>query len=333
MNAPEHGGDLAWARAQFPAFAGEWLDLSTGVSPFPWPAAALPDDALRRLPSGEGLEALRAAAAAAYGVPGADRVAALPGAQAAIQLLARMRAPCRVAIAGPTYGGHEAAWRGAGHDVVTVDASAMDAGAGAAPPRGCEVAIVVNPNNPDGRITPAAALRAWAPAGGWLIVDESFADTAPEAQLRPLPPGVVALRSFGKFYGLPGLRLGFALAEPELAARIRRAAGPWPVSGPALAIGAAALADAAWADAARRRLDAAARRLDGVLARLGCRALGGTALFRFAAAPAGLFERLGARGVYVRCFAGMPGRLRFGLPPDARAEERLASCADGGEGA
>lgn len=328
MNAPDHGGDLAWARARFPAFAGEWLDLSTGVSPFPWPAAAPADDALRRLPSDEDLEALRAAAAVAYGVPGADWVAALPGAQAATQLLARMRPPCRVAIAGPTFGGHETAWRGAGHDVATVDG-----GAAAPPPRGREVAIIVSPNNPDGRIASAAALRAWAPEGGWLVVDESFADTAPEAQLRPLPPGVVALRSFGKFYGLPGLRLGFALAEPGLAARIRRAAGPWPVSGPALAIGAAALADAVWRDAARRRLDAAARRLDGVLARLGCRALGGTALFRFAAAPAGLFERLGARGVYVRCFADMPGRLRFGLPPDARAEARLASCADGGEGA
>lgn len=329
MIAPEHGGDLGWARARFPAFAGQWLDLSTGVSPFPWPAGPLAEDALRRLPSRAGLDALRAAAAAAYGVPGADWVAALPGAQAAIQLLARLRPPCRVAIAGPAYGGHAAAWSDAGHSV-----AAADGRAGAAPPRDCGVAIVVNPNNPDGRIFPPAALRAWAPPGGWLIADESFADTAPETCLRPLPPGAIALRSFGKFYGLPGLRLGFALAEPALAARIRRAAGPWPVSGPALAIGTAALADAAWRGAARRRLEAAARRLDGILARLGCRALGGTALFRFAAAPEGLFERLGARGVYVRCFADMPGRLRFGLPPDARAEARLASCAgDGGQGA
>ena len=319
MCAPEHGGDLAWARARFPGFSGDWLDLSTGVSPWPWPyprpAGELPAAALRRLPSPADLEALCATAAAACGVPDSRHVAAAPGAQAAIQMLARLRPPGRVAIAGPTYGGHAAAWADAGHTVATAESPA---------PGGGGVAVVVNPNNPDGRIVPPDRLRERVPDGGWLVVDESFADTAPEACLRPLPPGVIVLRSFGKFFGLPGLRLGFALAAPDLAARLRRALGPWPVSGPALAIGAAALADTAWQAAARARLAAAARRLDGILAGMGCEALGGTALFRLVRAPAGLFERLGARGIYVRCFADRPGLLRFGLP--GAGEARLAAC-------
>ena len=314
-DAPEHGGDLAWARARFPQFAGEWLDLSTGVSPYAWPAGRIPASALRRLPQEADLLALREAAAAAWGAPDAGWVAAAPGAQAAIQLLARLCPPCRVAIAGPTYGGHAAAWRDAGHEVVETDR----------PVAGCGAAVVVNPNNPDGRVLPPDRLPEWRPRGGWLAVDESFADVAPEACLRPLPRGVVALRSFGKFYGLPGLRLGFALAEPELAARLRRALGPWPVSGPALAIGAAALADAAWRGSARRRLALAARRLDRILLALGCEPAGGTSLFRFVRAPDGLFERLGAAGVYVRRFADRPGMLRFGLP--GRGEPRLAAFA------
>ena len=314
-DAPEHGGDLAWARARFPEFSGEWLDLSTGVNPFAWPADRLAAAGLRRLPSAAELESLRAAAAAAYGVPGADWVVAAPGAQAAIQMLAHMRPPGRAAIAGPTYGGHAAAWRAAGHAVRETGGPAGD----------CDAAIVVTPNNPDGRITPPESLRRRVPAGGLLAVDESFADAAPEACLRPVPPGVVVLRSFGKFYGLPGLRLGFALADPDMAARLRRALGPWPVSGPAIAIGTAALADTAWRAAMRARLAAAAARLDRILAAMGCEAVGGAALFRLVRAPDGLFERLGAAGIYARRFADRPGQLRFGLP--GAGEARLAAFA------
>ena len=314
-DAPEHGGDLAWAHARFPEFRGEWLDLSTGVSPYPWPAGRIDASTLRRLPQEADLLALCEAAAAAYGVPDADWVAAVPGAQAAIQTLALLRPRCRVAIASPTYGGHAAAWRAAGHEVVET----------ARPLADCGAAVVVNPNNPDGRLLALDRLRAWRPRDGWLIVDESFADAMPEPCLRPLPPGVIALRSFGKFYGLPGLRLGFALAEPELAARLRRVLGPWPVSGPALAIGAAALSDASWRESTRRRLAAAAQRLDRILSSLGCELAGGTPLFRFARAPALLFERLAAVGVYVRCFPARPNMLRFGLP--GPAEPRLAAFA------
>ena len=88
------------------------------------------------------------------------------------------------------------------------------------------------------------------------------------------------LRSFGKFYGLPGLRLGFALGPPSEIEALAALAGPWPVSGPALALGAAALADTAWAAATRARLAAEAPRLDALAARAGWGLVGGTDLFR-----------------------------------------------------
>lgn len=190
---------------------------------------------------------------------------------------------------------------------------------GLPPKREGEGALVLcNPNNPDGRRVSAADLRALVARHALLVVDEAFADFEPQDSLAPhLPiPGAVVLRSFGKAYGLAGLRLGFALAEPALAARIRTALGPWAVSGPALHVGAAALADSAWRDAAGRRLHVDAAALDAVLAGAGFHAAGGTCLFRLVSTPgaAAWAERLGRAGILVRSFPDAPTRLRFGIP-------------------
>jgi cobalamin biosynthetic protein CobC len=198
---------------------------------------------------------------------------------------------------------------------------------------GADLVVVVNPNNPDGRIVGRDALLALADtlAPGLLVVDEAFMDVGPsDASLASevARPNLVVLRSFGKFFGLAGLRLGFALAPPEIAGRLAAALGPWAVSGPALAIGAAALADAAWIAATRMRLAAASRRLDDLLAVAALEAVGGTALFRLVRTPVAdaLFEHLGAAGIFVRRFAGEPTWLRFGLPGDEPAWQRLAAA-------
>jgi cobalamin biosynthesis protein CobC len=126
----------------------------------------------------------------------------------------------------------------------------------------------------------------------------------------------VVLRSFGKTYGLAGLRLGFALAVPEIARVIAATLGPWAVSGPALAIGRAALSDRAWLARTAAERAAEAGRLDRMLVRAGCAVIGGTSLFRLARCPdaPGLFRRLGAAGIHVRRFEARPDLLRFGLP-------------------
>jgi cobalamin biosynthetic protein CobC len=136
---------------------------------------------------------------------------------------------------------------------------------------------------------------------------------------------VVVLRSFGKFFGLAGARLGFALAAPKIAARLLAMLGPWAVSGPALAIGAKALADAAWIRKAQTRLEGSAKKLDGILTKSGLDIVGGTNLFRLGrtAAASEMFDHLGRAGILVRRFPERADWLRFGLPANAPAWRRL----------
>ena len=314
-----HGGDLAAATARFGAPPDGWIDLSTGINPCPYPVDPEILASLARLPEQAALARLEDVAAAAYGAPPGVVAVAAPGTQALIQWLPRLFSSSRVAIVSPTYGEHAPAWRAAGHAVEAVpclpDAARAD------------VVVLTRPNNPDGRIADIDILdglgRSLAAKGGFLVVDEAFADVTGEPTVAA--PDRLVLRSFGKFYGLPGLRLGFALCGTEFAARVRAALGPWPVSAPAIDIGIAALSDRAWQAETRRGLDADAARLDGMLERAGLAVIGGTTLFRLAAGEGAprLFERLGRAGIYVRCFPESPDRLRFGLPGDAAAWDRL----------
>jgi len=301
-----HGGDLGRARAAFGEPEGGWRDLSTGVNPEPWPVPPLSPEALTRLPSGEMLAALAEAARQCFG---AARALPTPGAQAAIRHLPWCLPAGDVAVVSPTYGEHAPAWEAAGHRVRRVAA-----------PEPARVLVVTNPNNPDGRCWRPEALLAVE--CGLLAVDESFVDPTPELSLAGYEH-VVVLRSFGKFYGLPGLRLGFALGPAGLLEQLDRRLGPWAVSGPALEIGARAYRDAAWAARTRRRLPEAALRLDRALAARGFDILGGTPLFRFIAGEGGL-ARFARQGLWVRDFPELPGCLRLGLPPDETAWARLA---------
>ncbi|WP_421994600.1 threonine-phosphate decarboxylase CobD [Reyranella sp.] len=314
-----HGGDLEAARRRHPAAPEPWIDLSTGINPRSWPVPDLPAEAWTRLPSRDAEQALAAAAATRYRAAPAEIVAA-PGTQALIQLLPRLVAPSRVAILGHTYAEHAHCWRQVGHAVSIVEHEADLAGA--------DVAVVVNPDNPTGRLLSPDRLRALQ--AGLLVVDEAFIDLhPPEASLAAgLPEQAVVLRSFGKTYGLAGLRLGFAIAPPALAGRLREALGPWSVSGPALSIGRQALEDGAWLAATATRLAGDAARLDAVLMAAGFSVVGGTALFRLAGHrdAAALADRLGQCGIHVRVFEHRPHWIRFGIPGDAPAFDRLAAA-------
>jgi cobalamin biosynthetic protein CobC len=198
--------------------------------------------------------------------------------------------------------------------------------------KGADLAVVVNPNNPDGRVVVKDALLAVAedlrPRGGLLMVDEAFMDVAPAGASLGDEVGrgnIVVLRSFGKFFGLAGLRLGFALAAPDITARLNASLGPWAVAGPAITIGETALADIAWAEATRARLAREAGSLDAVLTEAGLDLVGGTSLFRLVRTPAAsdLFHHLGRAGILVRRFADQPTWLRFGLPASVEAWHRL----------
>ncbi len=327
----------------------------------PYPVPPLPPEAFTRLPEPEALDALQAAAAVAYGVADPAMVVAAPGTQALISLLPLLLPQRRVTVLGPTYAEHAAAWHNAGAEVRLLPLppgegwgegvlaaergaegaawtrSSMGQHGASRPPHPNplpegegEGVVLCNPNNPDGRRIASRDLLDLVGRHPLLVVDEAFADFELQDSLAPhFPlPGVVVLRSFGKAYGLAGLRLGFALAEPALAGRIRATLGPWAVSGPALHIGAAALADTAWRDHAGQRLFADAAALDGLLRRSGMAVVGGTVLFRLADTQdaAEWASRLGRAGILVRNFADAPTRLRFGLPGAAADWDRLASA-------
>ncbi len=319
-----HGGRIEAAKRRYPDAPRPFIDLSTGINPVPYPIPDLPPSSFARLPEPEALQRLLEAAAAAYGAADPALLVAAPGTQILISLLPWLRPRSRVAVLSPTYGEHEASWRSAGHDVTQVTTFAEMAEA--------EVAILCQPNNPDGVRHALADLLALADrlqtSGGLLLIDEAFADLEPDVDsLAPaLPhPALVVLRSFGKTYGLAGVRLGFAIAGPAWAVRIAHALGPWAVSGAAIAIGQAALADRPWRDAAAFRLAAESARLDRLLTAAGLTVLGGTRLFRLCASPAATrhADALACAGILVRDFADQPDRLRFGIPGEPAAWARL----------
>jgi cobalamin biosynthesis protein CobC len=330
--APEHepllhGGDLGAARRLFPGVIEPFVDLSTGINPHPYPVQRFSAALLARLPDLAAMQALAAAAARCYGAPSPAHVVAAPGTQMLLPLVAGLVAPGRAAIVTPGYAEHARAAALAGHRVQAV--------------RGIEecgdaaLVMVGNPNNPDGRLFGRDDLLGLAKdldrRKGVLVVDEAFMDVGPQASSLAgdvACGNVVLLRSFGKFFGLAGLRLGFALAAPPLAARLRALLGPWPVSGLAAALATQALADTIWIGRTRQRLDKATHRLDGILADLALTIVGGTSLFRLTQTPAAnaLFQHLGQAGIWVRAFPDHADWLRFGLPADERAWRRLKAA-------
>jgi len=326
-----HGGHITESHRRFPDAPRPWLDLSTGINAIPYPLPALPPTCFTRLPEPDDVARLETVAADAYGVSDPRCVAAAPGTQILIDLLPRLWPLRKVAVLGPTYAEHAHAWTKAGSRVTTTaEFGVLDQ---------ADAAVLCNPNNPDGRRIPTAALSSLADRiaarGGLLVVDEAFADLEGQdiSVAASLPhPALVVLRSFGKTYGLAGVRLGFALASPARADAIRAALGPWAVSGPALAAGLAALPDRAWRIAAESRLNADVAALDTVLMQAGLVVRGGTKLFRLAHCDdaSGLCDRLGRAGIMVRRFDDHPQWLRFGVPANAGDLARLRNALGAG---
>jgi cobalamin biosynthetic protein CobC len=321
-----HGGDLASARRWFPGAPEPWIDLSTGINPFAYPLPPIEASAWTQLPQSADLQKLIAVAVRRYGARTDEMLAAAAGTQPLLEAIPRILPISQVAILGPTYDEHRAAWQRAGHEVREVDGLDRVGDARAV--------VVVNPNNPTGRITPVRELARIAAVlerrHGLLIVDEAFADVmGDELSLVPhLPAAAIVLRSFGKAYGLAGVRLAFAVAQPEMARRLREMLGPWPVSGPAIAVGTAALADDSWLAEAVKTLERSGRRLDALLASSGCTAVGGTPLFRLVRHDTAghIAETLGPRGILVRQFAYEPSWLRFGMPGSEDSWLRLTDA-------
>lgn len=316
----EHGGRLHRAAREYAIPLEEWLDLSTGISPFGWPVPAIPASAWQRLPEDD--DGLVEAAKAYYEAP---HVLPVAGSQAAIQALPWLRQRSRVGILSPGYAEHAHAWRSAGHDV---DQQPADALLDLAKP--WDVVVLIHPNNPGGeRFDLQDLLRLHAELasrGGWLIVDEAFMDATPQQSLCRYAEcdGLVVLRSAGKFFGLAGARAGFVCASTALVHSLQQKLGPWTLSGPTRFVLQHALKDQAWHVQARSRLQSESQRLAALLSAHGLHPTAGTAFFQWCKheeAPT-LHRELARRGILVRLFDA-PASLRFGLLRDDAAFARL----------
>jgi L-threonine-O-3-phosphate decarboxylase len=324
----EHGGRLHRAARHYGIALSDWLDLSTGLNPESWPHTEVPRAAWARLPEDE--DGLTEAAQRYYGAPHALPTA---GSQAAIMQLPTLRAAGRVGMLEPSYAEHALRWREAGHEVVRLRRSECAAAA-----RTLDTLVLVNPNNPTGERFAAAELLTWhaelAVRGGWLVLDETFADADPSDSLAAATDraGLIVLRSLGKFFGLAGARVGFVLGSEVLLQRLAEPLGPWTVTGPARDVARRALADRPWHATMRTRLHEQSARLAELLHRHDLPPAGGCSLFQWVRHPpaAQLHDALARQAILTRLFDAPPS-LRFGLPgPEAqwlRLETALATVA------
>ena len=319
MSVRDHGGNLEQARATYGG--DDWIDLSTGINRVPYPVPAISAEAFSALPTQAAMAGLLHAAAKAYGT--LAPMVALSGAQAVIQLVPMLRPKGSARVLGPTYNEHAATLRACGWLVEEVgDLDALT---------GADIAVVVNPNNPDGRHWSREVLLQLIGKVGLLVVDESFADPMPEQSLvgDAGREGLLILRSFGKFYGLAGLRLGFALGAPADIARLTELSGPWPVSGPAIEVATLALQDTAWAKATTARLLGEVGQMDEICKNLGWQALGGTPLFRLYATPDAhqAQAQLARAHIWSRIFPYSKTWIRLGLPGTQAEWARMVALA------
>lgn len=307
----DHGGGVDAAAARFGGARRDWLDLSTGINPVPYPVPSVPGDSWTALPDRSAMHGLIRAARSFWQVPEDLGVLAVPGASAAISHIPLLSEPGRVFIPAPTYNEHAAAFSAAGWEVLGAPAAAT-------------ASVHVHPNNPDGTFYGPGDLT-----GQLHIVDESFCDICPGASLiNAAPPErTLFLKSFGKFWGLAGLRLGFVIGPRPLLNKLAEMLGPWPVSGPALYIGTLALGDSAWATQTRARLVQDTAHMDALAVAGGAQLVGGTPLFRlYQVDDAQAWQtKLAQHQIWSRVFPYSQTWLRLGLP-DATGWNRLKAA-------
>ncbi len=316
----EHGGKLRAAAQQYNIPLDRWIDLSTGINPHGWNGGTPPLSTWARLPEDE--DGLIETACTYYN---ATSLLPVAGSQAAIQNIPKMCSHSKVAVLAPSYNEHAHAWQRCGYDVDFIAADKIHTAIEI-----YDVVVVVNPNNPTGHRFSSEDLLQWheqlAARNGWLVVDEAFMDVTPQDSIGCYAnqPGLIVLRSLGKFFGLAGARVGFILAEHSLLQRLAEELGPWSINGPARWIAKQALGDQPWHTSTREQLFSESERLITLLKECELAIEGGTALFQSVLTPqaAEIHKCLAQQGILTRLFSNQP-RLRFGLPENECAWQRL----------
>ncbi len=190
--------------------------------------------------------------------------------------------------------------------------------------------FVCNPNSPTGRRIALRDLRKLVEGvnqiGCWMIVDEAFIDWCPlHSLIKDLPtcPRLLILRSFTKFFAIPGIRLGYVVGAPAVVETIRKHLPPWSVNHVAQAAGVAALQDSRFRQRSQLFMQQERVRFSGQLqASPGFRVIPSQANFVMVEIPSGcmtqdIVARLQEQGVLVRdcqTFSGVTKpALRFAV--------------------
>ncbi|MEM7619260.1 MAG: threonine-phosphate decarboxylase CobD [Pseudomonadota bacterium] len=331
-----HGGALDVIAKAFPKAPLPWVDLSTGINPFPYPLDINVQETLAHLPREEHFKACSAAMAHAWSA-NPKYICPTPGSEWVIRHLPKLLlrtqsfspgnlSTKRIGLAEFSYTDHQQAWQQAGCDILMAkDPITLT--------QDVDILVIVNPNNPDGHLYTHEQLQQahnhLQHKGGYLILDEAFIDLTPEHSLsnKAGQPGLIILRSTGKFYGLPGLRLAALLAEHSIISSWNQFAGHWSVSGFALAAGEQIYADLAWPKHMRTKLSAKAKQLKKCLQTLKIKCVGNTDLFFLieVSDAKSVWHHLATQGIYTRYFENQTDCLRLGLPATEQELERLAT--------
>ncbi|WP_117235498.1 threonine-phosphate decarboxylase [Vibrio maerlii] len=272
-----HGGKLLEAIGVYGGSKEEWVDVSTGVSPYTYPVTSIPLEAWNRLP--EDNDGLEIAAQSYYN----SRITpvAIAGSQAAIMLLplivtehlGRCGTICLPSVG---YKEHQHAWQKLRHNNQMWDLDFYDDIPSDEQVKRADVILIINPNNPTGYFIDQQTMHRLQQQlhakGGRLIVDEAFMDCTPEKSILPtfntqskLDENLIVLRSVGKFFGLAGARVGFVFAVSPILQKLREEIGPWTVTGPARWVVNQALQDGTWQQQTRQQLKTDITRLESLI--------------------------------------------------------------------
>lgn len=295
-----HGGNLDHHISLYGGLKSNWIDLSTGINQSSYPIPDIPKSIWEKLPDKSQVEEFERSARKFWKVPNNAEIICASGTSMIISALPGIFEKGNVDIHEPSYNEYEAAFTRNGWNIGNRDLNAR---------------ILINPNNPDGKIWHSDKILN---NGKLTIIDESFCDLTPRNSLitHSNTPGVIILKSFGKFWGLAGLRFGCAIGLPETLKDLKDMLGPWPASGPALLIANNALANDSWAENTIKRLDNDMRSLDSILTQNGLKVIGGTSLFRLIFAPnaSKLKNDLCKNKILTRTFSYSKHYLRIGIP-------------------
>ena len=242
-------------------------------------------------------------------------VLATAGAAEAFALIARARDWRRPVVVHPQFTEPDVALTAAGHppEHVMLDAASGFILDPVLVPDDADLVVVGNPTNPTSVLHPGSTLRALARPGRVLVIDEAFMDSVPAEQnslASARNPGVVVVRSLTKLWSIPGVRAGYALAEPTFVGEMRAQQSPWSVSTAAAAAMVACAGEEAVAEAAARATRLTQHRavlVDG-LTELGVEVVADPAgPFVLAKVGSGVHARLRSAGYAVRRADTFPG--------------------------